>query len=848
MEDNKISQKFKIEGMTCAACVNIIEEKLSEKDEIININVNLVTEIAEIDKDITLKNETIEQWLNDIGYSGKEIDQLNNNEVKLLIDGMTCAACVNIIEEKVSEIDGVSNIEVNLISEKANLEFDSDKVKLRDIIDVIEYVGYNAKVETSDDSIDRLEKRDEIKNWEKKFIISYVLSFPFLVIMLNMFFHFSHELMLFVEYSIFESFTVEVLIGLIFATPIQFWLGLEFHKKAWKNFKNRVTTMETLVSLGTNAAYGYSIFSVVYGLFNTEFQSRVFFETSAFLITFIMLGNYFEAKAKSQTSEAIRKLMDLTPKEALLIIQDENGNDIEERKIQTNLIGVGDKVRIYPGEVIPVDGLILNGYSSVDESIITGEFYPVDKNVGDSVIGGSLNQNGVLLVEANKIGADTTVSKIVKLVEDAQISKAEIQKFADKISKYFVPIVILISILTFITWFSLLSLNVIPIEWVPPGTSNTVFSLILSISVLVIACPCALGLATPTAVMVGTGLGASNGVLIKGGDALESINNIDTVVFDKTGTLTEGKPKISNIFTLKMNENEVLSYAAMAESGSEHPIALAILNEANERNLNIGKVDEFEALVGLGVKAKVANNEILVGSDKIMRMFDILISDEVSNKIMKFQNDGNTTMLVSLNGEIIGGVGVSDTLRDETSKVVTKLKEIGYKIIMLTGDNKKTAFAIAEKIGIEKENVVAEVLPEEKIQNIISLQNEDKIIAMIGDGINDSPALAQADVGIAVGAGTDVALETSDIVLMKNDLRDLIFAFDLSKKTIRKIKSNFVWAFGYNIIGIPIAAGLLVPSFQIILEPMYAGLAMAFSSVSVVLNSLLLKRYKKPLI
>ena len=583
-------------------------------------------------------------------------------------------------------------------------------------------------------------------------------------------------------------------------------------------------------------------------LFNTEFQSRVFFETSAFLITFIMLGNYFEAKAKSQTSEAIRKLMDLTPKEALLIIQDENGNDIEERKIQTNLIGVGDKVRIYPGEVIPVDGLILNGYSSVDESIITGEFYPVDKNVGDSVIGGSLNQNGVLLVEANKIGADTTVSKIVKLVEDAQISKAEIQKFADKISKYFVPIVILISILTFITWFSLLSLNVIPIEWVPQGTSNTVFSLILSISVLVIACPCALGLATPTAVMVGTGLGASNGVLIKGGDALESINNIDTVVFDKTGTLTEGKPKISNIFTLKMNENEVLSYAAMAESGSEHPIALAILNEANERNLNIGKVDEFEALVGLGVKAKVANNEILVGSDKIMRMFDILISDEVSNKIMKFQNDGNTTMLVSLNGEIIGGVGVSDTLRDETSKVVTKLKEIGYKIIMLTGDNKKTAFAIAEKIGIEKENVVAEVLPEEKIQNIISLQNEDKIIAMIGDGINDSPALAQADVGIAVGAGTDVALETSDIVLMKNDLRDLIFAFDLSKKTIRKIKSNFVWAFGYNIIGIPIAAGLLVPSFQIILEPMYAGLAMAFSSVSVVLNSLLLKRYKKPLI
>ena len=521
---------------------------------------------------------------------------------------------------------------------------------------------------------------------------------------------------------------------------------------------------------------------------------------------------------------------------------------VEERKIQTNLIGVGDKVRIYPGEVIPVDGLILNGYSSVDESIITGEFYPVDKNVGDSVIGGSLNQNGVLLVEANKIGADTTVSKIVKLVEDAQISKAEIQKFADKISKYFVPIVILISILTFITWFSLLSLNVIPIEWVPPGTSNTVFSLILSISVLVIACPCALGLATPTAVMVGTGLGASNGVLIKGGDALESINNIDTVVFGKTGTLTEGKPKISNIFTLKMNENEVLSYAAMAESGSEHPIALAILNEANERNLNIGRVDEFEALVGLGVKAKVDNNEILVGSDKIMRMFDILISVEVSNKIMKFQNDGNTTMLVSLNGEIIGGVGVSDTLRDETSKVVTKLKEIGYKIIMLTGDNKKTAFAIAEKIGIEKENVVAEVLPEEKIQNIISLQNEDKIIAMIGDGINDSPALAQADVGIAVGAGTDVALETSDIVLMKNDLRDLIFAFDLSKKTIRKIKSNFVWAFGYNIIGIPIAAGLLVPSFQIILEPMYAGLAMAFSSVSVVLNSLLLKRYKKPLI
>ena len=623
-------RKFAISGMTCAACVNSIESHVGSMDGIKSISVNLLAEKAEIEADSRITSSQIMEWVDEIGYSAEEIVDVQPGEVNLDIDGMTCAACVNTIEKFIGSIDGVEDISVNLTTERGKLKYDPSKINLRDLINSFDDIGYGAKVAEEKADLDRLAKKEEIEIWTKKLKYSALLTLPFLFIMIFKFIGNDNPITSFVEYSIYRSLTVEAVIGLIFATPVQFWVGADFHKKAWKNLKNKTTTMDTLVSLGTNAAYFYSIFSVIYGLFVPSFDSVVFFETAAFLITFIALGNLFEARAKGATSDAIKKLVNLQAKEAILLQPDDQGNLTIESTIAVDLISIGDILKVYPGEKIPTDGTVVSGSSSVDESMITGESLPVNKKQGDHVIGATLNDYGILNVQATKVGADTALSQIVKLVEEAQTSKAPIQGMADRISAIFVPVVVGIAIFDFIIWFSLLQLGVVPANWLPSGTSNFVFSFLLAVSVLVIACPCALGLATPTAVMVGTGLGADNGILIKGGEPLETAHNINAIILDKTGTITHGKPTVTDIIAFNnLKENDILQLAASAEKGSEHPLGRAIVNYALESLGKLNEPQDFEALTGKGIKAIVGEKQVYVGTRRLMLDQKLEITEEI---------------------------------------------------------------------------------------------------------------------------------------------------------------------------------------------------------------------------
>jgi Cu+-exporting ATPase len=653
------------------------------------------------------------------------------------------------------------------------------------------------------------------------------------------------------EYEIVSELRVDDTLEFLFATPIQFWIGWEFYTKSYKALRHRTATMEVLVAMGTSAAYFYSVFSIVYGMINTSYQGEVFFETSALLITFIILGKYLEANAKGKTSEAIKKLMSLQSKSAILIETDENGNVVNEEEISTDLIQKGDLLKVYPGEKVPTDGLIVYGSSAIDESMVTGESLPVNKSTGDEVIGATVNQQGVLHVKTTKIGSETALSQIIKLVEEAQTSKAPIQGMADKISAVFVPIVVVIALVDFFVWYTLFSLDVVPQSWLPGGTSSFLFSLLLAISVLVIACPCALGLATPTAVMVGTGLGAEQNILIKGGEPLETAHKIESIILDKTGTITYGKPNLTDIIPYNgFQRNEMLRFAASAESGSEHPLGKAIVNWAKEELGDIENPNNFKAISGKGIEAEINEKLVLVGSRGLLTSHSVVLDDGVEETMQTLENDGKTAMLVSIDKQLAGVIAVADTVKPESIIAIKAMQSMGLDVWMVTGDNERTANAIAREVGIN--HVFAEVLPEDKAKKVKTLQEEGKIVAMVGDGINDSPALAQADVGIAIGAGTDVAIETADMVLMRSDLRDVVTAIDLSKTTFNRIKLNFVWAFGYNAAGIPLAAGIFIPmiraafGYTFMLPPAIAGLAMALSSVSVVTSSLLLKKYKKP--
>lgn len=845
-------QKFNISGMTCASCVNTIENYVGSQDGVKSVKVNLLAETALVEFDSSINPEQIVEWTDEIGYGAEIVEEQPVGTINLDIDGMTCASCVNTIESYVGSLEGIKSISVNLTTEKAKVEFDNSTIGPRGIIEGVTDIGFEAKLSSEGVDLDRLGKKQEIAKWKKKLTISAILTIPFAIMMIGLA---VPSIMSFFEYKLVNNVTRGAVIGFLFATPIQIYIGKDFYIKGYKAVKHGSATMDVLVALGTSAAYFYSLFSIIYGLSNSSFHGDIFFETSAFLFTFIVLGKFIEARAKGQTSEAIKKLMNLQAKSAFLLEFDDDGKITSEKEIPMELIQKGDILKIYPGGKIPTDGEITEGNSSIDEAMVTGESLPVSKKIGDEVIGGTINQHGLLQMKATKIGSETAISQIVKLVDEAQSSKAPIQGLADRISAVFVPIVVGIAILDFFIWYILLSTGVVPQSWLPPGTSSFLFSFLLGVSVLVIACPCALGLATPTAVMVGTGIGADNGILIKGGEPLETAHLINAIILDKTGTITHGKPVVTDIeasSNTEINKDQLIYFAAAVESGSEHPLGQSITNYGKNIHTNLPAPQNFEAIVGRGVRATIADKVVLVGSRKLMGENQIEVKDEIEAKMIEFENDGKTAMLVAIDEELSGVIAVADTVKEESFTAITALKKMGINVWMVTGDNNRTANAIAKQVGID--NVFSEVMPAEKASKVKELQEAGNVVAMVGDGVNDSPALAQANVGIAIGAGTDVAIETADMVLMRSDLRDVVTAIDLSNKTFNRIKMNFGWAFGYNVAGIPLAAGLFLPFIRYFsgetftLPPAIAGLAMAFSSVSVVTSSLLLKRYKKPLI
>ncbi len=718
------------------------------------------------------------------------------------IKGMHCASCSALIEKALKKKVGIKSVNVNFSTEKATVEFDPEAVKEDDIINVIKGLGYSAEVFTGKES-GRESKLgiEEIRQLRFKLILGILFSLPALVI--------SMFLMDMIPY---EGFILWFL-----ATPVQFYIGAQFYKGAWAALKNKTSNMDTLIVIGTSAAYFYSVYAVLF-----EPMSYQYFEAAAVLITFVVLGKYLEAVAKGKTSEAIKRLMGLSAKTATVI------RGKKEIKIPLDEVRVGDIVIVKPGEKIPVDGIVIEGYSSIDESMVTGESMPVEKKKGDNVIGATINKHGSFKFKATKVGTDTTLSRIIKLIEDAQGSKAPIQKFADSVSSYFVPVVIGIAVLSFLGWYFLSGLGF-------------AFALIIAVSVLVIACPCALGLATPTAIMVGTGKGAQNGILIKGGEALETAHKLKYIIFDKTGTITKGKPEVTNVVSLnKLPEKKVLQIAASIEKSSEHPLADAIVEKAKKSKISLFNAKNFKAIPGHGVTAKLAGKTYYLGNEKLMKDFKISLS-QIKNKVLALEEQGKTAMILSNGKKALGVVAVADTIKETSPEAVKQLQELGIKVYMITGDNKRTAKAIAEKAGIT--DFFAEVLPEDKAKYVKKLQAEGKV-AMVGDGINDAPALAQADIGIAMGSGTDVAMETGNIVLMRDNLLDVPKAIKLSRLTMSKIRQNMFWALFYNSVGIPIAAGALYSFTGWLLNPMIAGGAMAMSSVSVVTNSLLLKLKK----
>lgn len=733
------------------------------------------------------------------------------------VTGMTCAACSSRVERVLNKMEGVTKAEVNLATEDLHIDYDDSKLNTQDIIGRIEKAGYGAYEVKEDTKIDEADKEDAINSLKKRFILSLIFAVPLLYISMG-------HMMGAPLPSIIDPMTNAMnfaLIQLILVIPVMI-VGRKFFISGFKNLVHLSPNMDSLIAIGTSAAFLYGIYAIVkIAGGDTHFSMDLYFESGATILTLITLGKYLEAKTKGKTSEAIKKLMGLAPKKATIIV------DGVEKIISIDEVKVGDVILVKPGEKLPVDGEIVEGTTTIDESMLTGESIPIDKNIGDKVFGASINKFGMFKYKATKVGKDTALAQIIKLVEQAQGSKAPIAKMADIISGYFVPTVITLAVISSIVWAI--------------SGKGLEFSLTIFIAVLVIACPCALGLATPTAIMVGTGKGAENGILIKSGVALEGAHKINTVVFDKTGTITEGKPKVTDIVTKGLSEDELLRYASSAEKGSEHPLGEAIVVAGVERGLELFEITSFKSVPGEGIVTLINDKNILIGNNKLMKNNNIDITS-VENDVKSLASQGKTPMYMAIDGDLAGVIAVADTLKANSKKAVEALHKLGIEVVMLTGDNEKTAQAIAKEVGIDK--VVSDVLPGDKANEVKRLQDEGKNVAMVGDGINDAPALVAADVGIAIGSGTDVAIESADIVLVKSDLMDVPIAIDLSKKTIRNIKENLFWAFGYNTLGIPVAMGLLYAFGGPLLNPMIAALAMSFSSVSVLLNALRLKGYK----
>lgn len=807
--------ELKITGMTCASCVARVEKAIREEKGVSEASVNLATEKATFVYDpARISLDSIVESIKDAGYGVEE------ETATLPIKGMTCASCVKRVEDALKASEGVADATVNLATERATVRYFPSSVTVRDLKKIVRDAGYEVlEAPTAEEFVDRerASRKTEMADLTLKFAFSIVIAAAIMVLM-------------FLGRYLpgISSLSPEQVnwIALILATPVQFWVGWRFYRGAFAALRHRSADMNVLIAVGTSAAYLYSVVATIWPdlLMMGGSMPATYFDTSATIIALILLGKLLEARAKGQTSEAIRRLKGLQAKTAR-VERDGKTEDIPVEDVQ-----VGDLVVVRPGEKIPVDGVVLEGYSAVDESMVTGESIPVGKKEGASVIGATINKTGSFKFKATKVGRDTVLSQIIRMVEEAQGSKAPIQRLADQVAAVFVPAVIAIAVLTFLAWYFL-------------GPQPAFLLAMLNfISVLIIACPCAMGLATPTAIMVGTGKGAEHGILIKGGESLENAYKIDTVVLDKTGTITKGEPELVAVVPQPgFSEADLLRFAASAEQSSEHPLGAAIVKGAEKRGLQLSSPTKFDSLTGRGIVAEVDGTLVFVGNAKLLEDNDVDVAP-LRQAFESLSAGGKTPMYVAIGEKSAGVIAVADTIKEGSAEAIAELRRLGVEPIMMTGDNRRTAEAIALQAGIAR--VLAEVLPQDKAGEVKKLQGQGKKVAMVGDGINDAPALAQADVGIAIGTGTDVAIESSDITLMSGDLRGVITAIKLSRATIKTIKLNLFWAFIYNIIGIPIAAGILIPLFGIQLNPIIAAAAMALSSVSVVSNSLLLNRFK----
>ncbi|NOZ25448.1 MAG: copper-translocating P-type ATPase [Nitrospirae bacterium] len=791
-----------IKGMSCASCVKAVEKALGRIDGVSDVSVNFASEKASITASDPVPVEVLIQAVKAEGYD------VATSKLEFAVRGMSCAACAAAVERALKGLYGVVDVNVNLASEKAVVEYIPTLTGFEDFKKAVKAEGYGAETIT-EEFLDR-EKEDREREYRElllRFRVSAVLSLLVLIGSISGIPLLSNWYILF-----------------LLATPVQFWGGLRFYRSAWSAAKHFSTNMNTLVAMGTSAAYIYSATATFLpSVFESGgLKANVYFDTSSIIITLILLGRLLEARAKGRTSEAIRKLMGLQAKTARV---ERNGRETE---IPIEEVVAGDTVIVRPGERIPVDGVVTEGYSSVDESMLTGESLPVEKAAGDMVFGGTINKFGSFKLRATKIGKETALAQIIRLVEEAQGSKAPIQRLADRVASIFVPAVITTATVTFALWYFL-----------GPEPAFT-RALMNFIAVLIIACPCALGLATPTAIMVGTGKGAEKGILIRNAEALETAHRIQSIIMDKTGTITRGEPELTDIVSTDGTRgDEILRLSASAEKVSEHPLAEAIIKKAEEQGLTLTDPEEFTAIPGGGIRARIGTDSIFIGNLSLLEKEGIDPAG-VSDTVERLSSEGKTAVLVSVNGRVRGVFGIADSIKEGSVEAISELKRMGIEVVMLTGDNERTAMRIAEMVGIER--YFAGVLPEGKVEVVRKLKQERKVVAMVGDGINDAPALAEADVGIAIGTGTDIAMEASDITVIKGDLRSVVEAVKLSKLTLKTIKQNLFWAFFYNVVGIPVAAGILYPFGGPLLNPVFASAAMAFSSVSVVTNSLRLRK------
>jgi len=801
MADEKKKAELKISGMTCAMCSSTIEKSLAGLPGVLKAQVNLGNELASVEYDSTQVNlRDLEKAVTDVGYGTV------NEKVILKIGGMTCATCEKTVTDALTRLDGVVSVSVNLATEKATVTYNQRMVSLAGMKKTVEDAGYQyLGVEGEEDLATEVRQKD-LRVKRIRIYVGFLVGIPLMILM-----------------YVHPYISMELLsyLSLVISTPAFIYISYPIFRAGYHALRNKSLTMDVMYSMGIGVAFGASVLGTFEIVLTHVF---LFYETAVLLATFLTVGRYLEAKAKGKTSDAIKKLAGLQVKTALII------RDEKEIEVSIEDVQVDDVVFVKPGEKIPVDGVVLSGESYIDESMVTGEPLPVVKNEGSMVIGGTLNTNSVLRVKATKIGKDTLLAQIIKLVEQAQGSKPPVQRIADTAVSYFIPVVLTIAVVSFLVWYVLLGMPLL-------------FSLSVLISILVIACPCALGLATPTAVTVGIGRGAELGILIKNGEALEVSEKITTMVFDKTGTLTKGKPEVTDIVGIEMKDTQVLELAASVENNSLHPLAQAIVNKAKERNLSLQNTSGFDTFAGKGVQATVNGTLVLIGNRLVFKEQGIVIPTKVEEMLGGLESKGKSVMFVAYDQKLVGLIGIADVVKETTASAMQQLKQMGLRLVMITGDNAQTAQAIAQQIGIDV--VRAEVLPQEKANEVKKLQAAGEVVAFVGDGINDAPALAQADVGIAIGSGTDVAIESGEIVLVKNDLLDSVAAVQLSRKVMARIKQNLFWAFAYNTALIPVAAGVL-SFFGVTFRPEFAGLAMALSSVTVVTLSLLLKDYVPP--